>query len=116
LPKAPLSAKGASANRSAQEMGMAEHGRTEYATATGNDYAEHEATYTNVMTLTKVGTILVLTWVVGLAIFGTAGSTFWLGVSLVLSIIAGIVGAARDSAIPGTVVLVLMLIVWALLV
>ncbi|MGQ4273509.1 aa3-type cytochrome c oxidase subunit IV [Terrihabitans sp. B22-R8] len=95
---------------------MADHGRTEYATATGNDYAEHESTYHNVMKLTKVGTILVLAWVVGLAIFGTVGSTFWLGVALVLSIVAGVIGAARDSAVPGMIVLVLLLLVWALLV
>jgi hypothetical protein len=32
---------------------MAEHRETEYSTATGNDYAEHEATYENFLSLTK---------------------------------------------------------------
>ena len=36
---------------------MADHGEVEYATAEGNDYAEHEGTYLLFLTLTK--------WIVG---------------------------------------------------
>ena len=32
---------------------MADHGEVEYATATGNDYAAHEQTYRNFITLVK---------------------------------------------------------------
>ena len=32
---------------------MADHGEVEYATADGNDYVEHEATYHLFLTLTK---------------------------------------------------------------
>jgi hypothetical protein len=32
---------------------MADHDKPEYSTATGNDYAEHEAMYENFLTLTK---------------------------------------------------------------
>lgn len=42
---------------------MAEHGAPEYSTATGNDYAEHEATYESFLTLTKwavVSAVIVL--------------------------------------------------------
>jgi hypothetical protein len=39
---------------------MAEHGEHEYSTATGNDYAEHEAMYENFLTLTKWTTIAVI--------------------------------------------------------
>ena len=41
---------------------MADHGEVEYATATGNDYAEHEATYRQFMKLTKwtVGFLVVV--------------------------------------------------------
>lgn len=47
---------------------MAEHGTVEYATADGNDYAEHERTYHLFTTLTKWGVItlsviLVLMWI-----------------------------------------------------
>ena len=36
---------------------MADHGEVEYATADGNDYAEHEGTYKFFISLTK--------WIVG---------------------------------------------------
>ncbi len=36
---------------------MADHGEVEYATADGNDYAEHEATYNFFISLTK--------WIIG---------------------------------------------------
>jgi hypothetical protein len=41
---------------------MADHGEVEYATADGNDYAEHEATYEAFITMTKwgVGFLVVL--------------------------------------------------------
>src|SRR3954470_19282086 len=39
---------------------MADHGEVEYATADGNDYAEHEGTYHMFLTLTK--------WIVGFLI------------------------------------------------
>jgi hypothetical protein len=39
---------------------MAEHGAaTEIATATGNDYAEHQRTYRSFIRLTKWGTLVV---------------------------------------------------------
>ncbi|MGI9194551.1 MAG: aa3-type cytochrome c oxidase subunit IV [Actinomycetota bacterium] len=39
---------------------MADHGEVEYATAEGNDYAEHESTYLLFLTLTK--------WIVGFCV------------------------------------------------
>lgn len=47
---------------------MAEHATIEYATADGNDYAEHERTYAVFTALTKwgaisVATLLVLMWI-----------------------------------------------------
>mgnify|MGYP004536478007 CR=1 FL=1 len=116
LPKPILSAKGAGHIDPQKGMGMAEHGRTVYATAPGNDYAEHESTYSNVMKLTKVGTIIVIGVVVALGIFGTTGSTFWTAVGIVLSIVAGIIGSARNSGLPGGLVTVFLLFVWALLI
>jgi len=48
---------------------MAEHGATEIATATGNDYAEHERTYRFFTGLTKWGTIAVAIVLILMAIF-----------------------------------------------
>ena len=41
---------------------MADHGEVQYATATGNDYAEHEGTYRLFIKLTKwsLGSLIVL--------------------------------------------------------
>ena len=50
---------------------MADHGQVEYATATGNDLAEHEATYKNFVQLAYVGSCAVASIVIALAIVGT---------------------------------------------
>jgi hypothetical protein len=48
---------------------MAEHGAVEFATATGNDYAEHEKTYRAFLQLTKWGTGAVIVVLVLMAVF-----------------------------------------------
>jgi len=48
---------------------MADHGEVEYATATGNDLAAHEATYRNFITLTKSVIAAVTIIVILMAIF-----------------------------------------------
>jgi hypothetical protein len=48
---------------------MAEHGTVEYATATGNDYAEHERTYRMFTQLTKWGTAFVVVVLILMAVF-----------------------------------------------
>ena len=94
---------------------MAEHGKVEYATATGNDYAEHEATYHNVIKLTKVGTVATLGVVVALGIQGTTDAVWWAILGVVAAVAGLAIGLARDTVIPSTVVLVFLLILWAFL-
>jgi Bacterial aa3 type cytochrome c oxidase subunit IV len=48
---------------------MADHGEVEYATATGNDYAAHEQTYRNFISLVKGVLAAVVVIVVLMAIF-----------------------------------------------
>ena len=48
---------------------MSDHGEVEYATATGNDLAAHEATYRNFITLVKVCTLTVVVIVILMAYF-----------------------------------------------
>ena len=48
---------------------MADHGEVEYATATGNDYAEHEATYLFFLQLTKWGIVTVVIILILMAYF-----------------------------------------------
>ncbi len=53
------------------EDAMADHGEVEYATADGNDYATHEATYESFITLVKVTMTAVVIIVVLMAYFLT---------------------------------------------
>ena len=55
---------------------MADHGELEYATAEGNDVPAHEASYEEFIQFVVIGTVLVITIVVGLAIGGVIGN--WL--------------------------------------
>jgi hypothetical protein len=50
---------------------MSDHAELEYATATGNDYAAHEQTYRNFISMVKVGIAVVTAIVVLMAIFLT---------------------------------------------
>ena len=95
---------------------MAEHGKVEYMTATGNDYAEHEATYLNVMKLAKVGTVAILIVMVALGIYGTTGSALWTAVGVIGAFAVLARGLIADTVAPAAVFLVFMLIVWAFLV
>ncbi len=48
---------------------MADHAEVEYATATGNDYAEHERTYQFFLGLVKWGTAIVVVVLILMAYF-----------------------------------------------
>ena len=48
---------------------MAEHGAVEYATATGNDYPAHEATYEGFLALVKWGVITIVITLILMAYF-----------------------------------------------
>lgn len=50
---------------------MAAHDTPEYSVADGNDYAEHERTYRNFLTLAKWVSGFVILIVIGMAIFLT---------------------------------------------
>jgi hypothetical protein len=82
---------------------MADHGKVEYATATGNDLAAHEATY--------VGSALCVCIAIGLAIGGTTGR--W-GIALpIIFLLAPIVaahGLASGARTPSAVMVVIALL------
>jgi hypothetical protein len=71
---------------------MADHGQVEYATATGNDLAAHEATYKGFVQLAYVGSCLVATIVIALAIIGK--SSHW-------PIAIGLIAVASGVAVRG---------------
>ena len=95
---------------------MADHGAPEYATATGNDYSEHEGTYQFFVKLTLVGTLSVVSLMIALAIGAVNGhwGLFTLG-TLATLVFTGI-GMASETGKPGLLggllaVMVLLLIV-----
>jgi Bacterial aa3 type cytochrome c oxidase subunit IV len=91
---------------------MADHGTVEYATATGNDLAAHEATYESFIHLAYVGTLTVINIVIGLAIVGT--TDHW-GVAVIVILVScaigarGLVTGARNPIAIMTVVSLLLL-------
>ena len=89
---------------------MADHGEVEYATATGNDYVEHESTYATFVKAAVVGTIFVINIVVALGVGGV--TDHWLATLglFILASLAAVWGLAGSSNVPGVVVLVLGLL------
>jgi hypothetical protein len=92
---------------------MADHGQVEYATATGNDLAAHEATYKGFVQLAFAGSCFVATVVIALAMIGT--TPHW-GTAVSLIIVAAIVavhGLASGSRSPSGVMVVISLLALA---
>ena len=93
---------------------MADHGKVEYATATGNDLTAHEATYKGFVQLAFVGTALCVCIAIGLAIGGTTGR--W-GIALpIIFLLAPIVaahGLASGARTPSIVMVVIALLALA---
>ena len=90
---------------------MADHGKVEYATATGNDLSAHEATYKGFVQLAFVGSALCACIAIGLAIGGTTGR--W-GIALpIIFLLAPIVaahGLASGARTPSIVMVVIALL------
>jgi len=93
---------------------MADHGKVEYATATGNDLTAHEATYKGFVQLAFVGSALCVCIAIGLAIGGTTGR--W-GIALpIIFLLAPIVaahGLASGARTPSIVMVVMALLALA---
>jgi hypothetical protein len=94
---------------------MADHGEVEYATATGNDYAEHDSTYHSFVRLVEVGIFAIAAILVGLALIGVKGAVA-LGVVIVVAAgIAGVIGLLSEVGWkPPAIVFVLSLLALAL--
>jgi hypothetical protein len=69
---------------------MADHGEVEYATATGNDYVEHDSTYRSFMKFVEVGIATVASILVGLGLIGVKDAV---GVGVVILLAASVAGA-----------------------
>ena len=93
---------------------MADHGQVEYATATGNDLAAHEATYENFIHLAYVGSCAVISIVIGLAI---AGTTVHWGIAVSIIFVASVIVAPLSlfsgARVPSAVMVVISLLALA---
>jgi hypothetical protein len=67
---------------------MADHGELEYATATGNDYLEHEGTYEGFLHLVEIGIANVITVLIGLTVGGVLGHWLPAAVMIIFAVIA----------------------------
>jgi hypothetical protein len=74
---------------------MADHGEVQYSTADGNDYAEHEGTYTGFIHFSFVGSLYVINTILGLGIVGL--TSHWL-VGAVIIFVVGLAGAIHSIA------------------
>jgi hypothetical protein len=95
---------------------MAEHA-PEYATATGNDYAEHEGTYALVMKLSKVATAAIILIVISLGIGGVTGHWGLCGLGVVAALVTGTIGglSKNGTIVPTIVAGVVVVGLWFLL-
>jgi hypothetical protein len=96
---------------------MADHGEVEYATATGNDYNEHEGTYEYFLHLTFVGIANVITTLIGLTLGGVLGHWLAGGFMIVLATIAtlqGLISGSRGFSIAVMVLAFVMLALYGL--
>jgi hypothetical protein len=89
---------------------MADHGELEYATAEGNDLPAHEAGYESFTHFVVIGTALVLTIVVGLAIGGVVGHWLTAAAVIIVGIVVAAFAAWTGSRWPSGVVLALSLL------
>lgn len=90
------------------------HGEVEYATATGNDYPEHEATYEAFIHLTFIGILNVVSILIGLTIGAVMGHWLPAGVLIVLATIATLQGLVFNSQTFSIVVTALSFLALAL--
>jgi hypothetical protein len=94
---------------------MADHGEVEYATATGNDYAEHDATFHGFMKFVEVGVFTIASILVGLGLIGVKDAIGLGVVIIVAASIAAIIGVFSGAGWkPPGVMLVVALIALAL--
>jgi len=91
---------------------MAEHGAPEYATAQGNDYPTHEATYSAFIHLAFIGAVHVASVLIGLAIGAVNGNwlvAFGIFVIATVAAIQGFMSGTRTASYFSLVVALLAL-------
>ena len=89
---------------------MADHGKAEYATATGNDLPSHEAMYDRFVHLVFIACCHVANIVIGLAIGALTGHWFVAVVIFIVATVLAFHGLRRGARLPSGIMVVLSLI------
>jgi uncharacterized protein (DUF983 family) len=76
---------------------MADHGELEYATATGNDYKEHEGTYGGFLHLVVIAIANVVTLLLGLTVGGVLDHWLPAAIMIIFSVIGTLQGLISGS-------------------
>jgi len=92
---------------------MADHGEVEYATADGNDYIEHEATYERFLHLTVIGIMFVINIALALTIGGVVDHWLRAAAILVVSAVVAAHGLMTGARAPSAVMVVISLLTLA---
>jgi hypothetical protein len=92
---------------------MAEHGTVEYATADGNDYPAHEASYERFVHFTFVGILYVVTILFGLATGGVMGHWFLAFAIFIIGLVGAVPGLLSGTKTSSFVAFVLCFFIFA---
>lgn len=93
---------------------MAAHGTVEYATANGNDYQAHEATYERFVHFTFVGIVHAVNILLALAVGGVMGHWLWALLMIIIAIFGLVAGLASGTKTSSYVAFVLCFLIFAL--
>ena len=92
---------------------MADHGEIQYAAAEGNDYREHESTYSFFVRITTIGILHVVSILLALTIGGVLGHWLLAGSIIIIATITAVIGLATGKNSPSIAVVVLSLLALA---
>ena len=92
---------------------MAEHGTVEYATAEGNDYPAHEASYERFVHFTFVGILYVITILFGLTTGGVMGHWFLAAAVFIIGLVGAVPGALSGTRTSSYVAFVVCFLIFA---
>jgi hypothetical protein len=95
---------------------MADHGAPEYATAEGNDYAEHQGTYHFFTKMTLVSTLALASFMVSFAIGGANGHWGIFTIGTLASVAVTAIGLASQDGKPKLLFGLLAILVLALII
>ncbi|HZT24235.1 MAG TPA: aa3-type cytochrome c oxidase subunit IV [Pseudolabrys sp.] len=91
---------------------MAEHGTVEYATAEGNDYPSHEASYERFVHFTFVAIVHIVNILLGLAVGGVMGHWFIAFAVFVIAVAGAIPGLLSGTKTSSYVAFVLSFLIF----